>query len=214
MGEYSLGPVKPHVAAAAKEIGDKFNVSTIYGFAQRTYSSDHPLGLALDFMVYGDRAKGDAIANYAQANAARLGISYIIWYQRIWSVERSGEGWRAMENRGGITANHMDHPHISFDAKAGATVPIVNPGGGLNIPNPLGAGADLVAMVKGLYDVAQTYARIASWVANPQNIVRINLFIAGVILMVIAVVKATGASSKVADTAKTVGKAVATNAKP
>ena len=39
-----------------------------------------------------------------------LGIKYVIWKQRI----NSGSGWRAMANRGGITANHFDHVHITF----------------------------------------------------------------------------------------------------
>jgi hypothetical protein len=50
---------------------------------------------------------------YAQAHARELGIDYIIWYQRIWSVARADEGWRRMEDRGSATANHLDHPHIN-----------------------------------------------------------------------------------------------------
>ncbi|WP_372509255.1 hypothetical protein [Actinomadura madurae] len=42
---------------------------------------------------------------------APLGISYVIWKQRIWNVR--GGGWRPMEDRGSITQNHYDHVHIS-----------------------------------------------------------------------------------------------------
>ena len=49
----------------------------------------------------------------SRANYAALGIEYIIYSQRIWSVERGGEGWRAMSDRGSATANHYDHVHVT-----------------------------------------------------------------------------------------------------
>jgi hypothetical protein len=48
-----------------------------------------------------------------RAHYAELGVSYVIYPQQIWSVERSGEGWRPMASRGSITANHYDHVHVS-----------------------------------------------------------------------------------------------------
>jgi hypothetical protein len=45
-------------------------------------------------------------------NAGRLSLMYVIWKQRIWDT-RSGGGWRQMEDRGSVTANHFDHPHVS-----------------------------------------------------------------------------------------------------
>lgn len=73
---------------------------------------DHARGKALDVMVQG--ALGDRIAEWAVANRQSLGINYVIWRQRIWSVERAGEGWRHMPNRGSATANHYDHVHLNF----------------------------------------------------------------------------------------------------
>lgn len=72
---------------------------------------DHPFGRAVDIMVSG--TTGWDVANFLRANAAALGISYVIHAQNIWSVQRSAEGWRAMEDRGSITANHYDHVHVS-----------------------------------------------------------------------------------------------------
>src|SRR3546814_11196543 len=66
------------------------------------------------------RAQCDRLADYSKANAGKLGIDYIIWYQRIWSVARAGEGCRPMEDRGGATENHLDHVHINV--KPGASV--------------------------------------------------------------------------------------------
>jgi hypothetical protein len=80
---------------------------------------EHPLGRACDFMLSRGGAmpsgaevqRGNEIAAWAIKNAKRLGIMYIIYRQRIWHV-RSGS-WRYMTDRGGATANHYDHPHIS-----------------------------------------------------------------------------------------------------
>ncbi|MFC7330632.1 coiled-coil domain-containing protein [Marinactinospora rubrisoli] len=83
---------------------------------------EHPLGRACDFMVNPNgqmptqeqMEHGYAIAEWAQENAERLGIMYIIYRQRIWDIRRGDEGWRQMSDRGSITENHYDHVHISM----------------------------------------------------------------------------------------------------
>ncbi len=77
----------------------------------RSGSGDHGAGRALDIMCTG--SLGDSIANYVRSHASRFGVSEVIWKQRIWSVQRSSEGWRPMEDRGSSTANHYDHVHVS-----------------------------------------------------------------------------------------------------
>jgi hypothetical protein len=72
---------------------------------------EHGQGRAIDIMVSG--ATGWAIADFLRANYSALGIEYIIYSQKIWSVERSGEGWRGMSDRGSTTANHYDHVHVT-----------------------------------------------------------------------------------------------------
>ncbi|MFV2212404.1 coiled-coil domain-containing protein [Actinomadura sp. LOL_016] len=80
---------------------------------------DHATGHACDFMVTtggamasgSSKTQGDQAAEYAIANASALGIKYVIWRQRIYDMR--SPGWRMMENRGGATANHYDHVHIS-----------------------------------------------------------------------------------------------------
>lgn len=72
---------------------------------------EHAQGRAIDIMVSG--ATGWEVAEFLRANYSALGIEYIIHAQKIWSVERSGEGWRAMSDRGSITANHYDHVHVT-----------------------------------------------------------------------------------------------------
>jgi hypothetical protein len=109
-----LGRVKSHVRTAAEVLGCRFGEPDMHGVAGRAGTSDHPGGLAVDFMV--DRATGDALADCALENMDALGIKYVIWEQRI----NHGSGWKAMEDRGGATANHFDHVHISFDATRGS----------------------------------------------------------------------------------------------
>ncbi|MBB6171021.1 hypothetical protein HNR23_001081 [Nocardiopsis mwathae] len=83
---------------------------------------EHPKGRACDFMVNNEGRmptqenidRGYEISKFAQDNAERLGIMYIIYRQKIWDVRRAGEGWRDMADRGSITENHFDHVHISM----------------------------------------------------------------------------------------------------
>jgi hypothetical protein len=112
-----LGAVKPHVRAAAEFLGCAFGEPTVLGVAGRSNASDHPRGRALDFMV--DRATGDRLAACALRNRETLGVSYVIWRQRI----DTGDGFRAMPDRGSPTANHFDHVHVSFDPGAGTGEP-------------------------------------------------------------------------------------------
>lgn len=115
-GNYTLGAVKPHVAQVANTVGPRFGIKTIHGWAPGLY--DHPKGLALDFMINNipnGKAVGDALAAFLVANAAQLGITYVIWYRRIWSVARAGEGWRPYPVPPGDSP-HTDHVHASFVA--------------------------------------------------------------------------------------------------
>lgn len=72
---------------------------------------EHAQGRAVDIMVSGET--GWEIANFLRANASALGVEYVIYSQQIWSVERNGEGWRGMSDRGSVTANHYDHVHVT-----------------------------------------------------------------------------------------------------
>jgi hypothetical protein len=96
--------VKVHEAVCAE-----FPEITTYG----TFRSDgeHSQGLAVDIMVSGDR--GWEVAEFVREYYVELGVDYLIYAQQIWSVERSGEGWRSMEDRGSTTANHYDHVHVT-----------------------------------------------------------------------------------------------------
>lgn len=72
----------------------------------------HATGQAVDNMI-SDSKVGWEIARWVRANAKRLGVSEVIYSQHIWTVQRGGEGWRSMSDRGSRTANHYDHVHVS-----------------------------------------------------------------------------------------------------
>ncbi len=71
---------------------------------------EHSDGRAIDIMISGEA--GWQVADYLRANSSALGLYDIIYSQRIWTAQRSSEGWRPMEDRGSTTANHYDHVHV------------------------------------------------------------------------------------------------------
>jgi hypothetical protein len=73
---------------------------------------EHATGHAIDIMVGTGNPIGYEIAAFLQEHRAELGIEYIIWHQQIWRPATSG-AWRTMSDRGGATANHMDHVHVT-----------------------------------------------------------------------------------------------------
>jgi len=72
---------------------------------------DHGSGRAVDIMVSG--GPGWEIARYVQAHAAELGVAYVIYEQQIWQAGNPTSAWEYMADRGGSTANHYDHVHVS-----------------------------------------------------------------------------------------------------
>lgn len=102
--------VSPNIVKVHEAVCAEFPEIMTYG-ELRGGGGDHGSGHAVDIMVSG--ARGMQVAEFVRKYYAELGVSYVIYQQHIWSVERSGEGWRAMENRGSATANHYDHVHVS-----------------------------------------------------------------------------------------------------
>ncbi|MFO6453388.1 MULTISPECIES: M23 family metallopeptidase [unclassified Aeromicrobium] len=90
-------------------------------------ANDHTAGRACDGTfgnAIGTRATGQALdsgwrtTNWLQANAERLGVEYLIWQGRIWSVRRAAEGWRPYDGGGmfdprSVTGGHYDHVHVT-----------------------------------------------------------------------------------------------------
>ena len=101
-----------NAVAVHRAVCAAFPSVTSYGGVRSGDGGEHGTGQALDIMI-PDSSTGDQIADYVRANASDLGVSEVIWSQHIWTVQRSSEGWRAMEDRGSTTANHYDHVHVT-----------------------------------------------------------------------------------------------------
>jgi hypothetical protein len=113
--------ITPRMRQVRDQVDRRFGPFPSIGCYRPESSGEHPLGRACDFMLSSGGVlpsgpwvqRGYAIAAWAQANASRLGIMYIIYRQRIWDVRMASSGWVPMADRGSITANHFDHEHIS-----------------------------------------------------------------------------------------------------
>lgn len=101
---------QPNVLAVHEAVCAAFPEITTYG-TYRADGGEHAQGLAIDIMVSGSR--GWEVAEFVRAHYAELGVNYIMYSQRIWSVDRASEGWRYVEDRGSVTANHYDHVHVT-----------------------------------------------------------------------------------------------------
>ena len=104
------GGLSGNAIAVYRAVCARYPQITGYG-GYRPDGGNHGSGRAVDVMVSG--SLGWDVANWLRANAGALGISEIIYSQQIWTVQRGGEGWRYMSDRGSTTANHYDHVHVS-----------------------------------------------------------------------------------------------------
>ena len=110
--------LQPQAEAFRQEIAAKFGITNIGGYRAGD-PDDHGKGLAVDVMVPTSSQLGDQVAQYAIDNMDRAGISYIIWKQQFYmpvnNIYGPANTWNQMPDRGGDTANHNDHVHISFN---------------------------------------------------------------------------------------------------
>ncbi|MEV7969048.1 hypothetical protein AB0O34_24110 [Sphaerisporangium sp. NPDC088356] len=113
--------ITPRTRLMRAEVKSHFSLGFPVGcYRAENDGGEHPLGRACDFMLSsggampsaGEAALGDQIAAWAIKNGRKLGVKYVIYKQRIYNL--GFPGWRAMSNRGGVTANHFDHVHISM----------------------------------------------------------------------------------------------------
>ena len=117
----AMNGLTPHTKKMKVALAKKFGITNFSLF--RAGDDDgtghgHNSGMAVDFMVYSDSAKGDQLAEYLTKHMDELGVYYVIWKQRFYMPQQNIYGpantWNIMPNRGGVTANHYDHVHVSF----------------------------------------------------------------------------------------------------
>lgn len=110
--------LQPQAEAFRQEVAAKFGITNIGGYREGD-PDDHGKGLAVDVMVPTSSQLGDQVAQYAIDNMDRAGISYVIWKQQFYmpvdNIYGPANTWNQMPDRGGDTANHYDHVHVSFN---------------------------------------------------------------------------------------------------
>ena len=84
--------------------------------------SEHPIGRACD-VAFGNAIGqyptpaqleyGWQVTDWLQEHAETLGVEYLIWQGKIWSLARADEGWRDYTRGTDITTRHDDHLHIT-----------------------------------------------------------------------------------------------------
>lgn len=107
--------LRPNALTVLNAVRAAYPQITTIGGVRADSLPDHPSGRALDFHIpnYGSGsgiALGDAIVAFLRRNAGSLGVTYIIWRQRIYNI---GGTSHMLPNRGGTTANHYDHVHVT-----------------------------------------------------------------------------------------------------
>lgn len=182
---YPLGAVQSHVQAAANELGSMFSIARIGGYGPGSVpGSDHPKGLALDFMT-SVRATGDALVDYLIANADRYGVKYIIWQRHQWQ----GGQWSAYTGKN----PHTDHVHVSFNDRGPSIVGAA--GQLLKLPftapaNVTEAIGNLSAGVGSIAESALSVGRVADLVTRaflPTAIIRGVALVLGVVFLLIGI---------------------------
>ena len=120
------GQITERTAHILAQIRSKFPESSWACWSPRPgQPSEHSLGRACDGTfgnALGTAATGHAldygwqVTNWVKDNARTLGVEYVIWQGRIWSVARADEGWRKYDGGGmhdpnSVTGGHYDHLH-------------------------------------------------------------------------------------------------------
>ena len=139
-GGGTVDGLQPGTAQLKRIIQEQFGVADIGGYRAEDGYGEHSSGRALDVMVGDDTAKGDAITAWAIQNADQIGLKWVIWKQMM---HYPGGRTEPMEDRGSPTQNHMDHPHIFIDERAGQELgQVAMPGGvaGLGLDSGTGGG--------------------------------------------------------------------------
>ena len=121
LADPTMKGLTPHTKKMKVALAKKFGITSFSLFRDGDDDGTghgHNSGMAVDFMVPVNSAQGDQLAEYLTKHMDELGVYYIIWKQRFYMPQQNIYGpantWNIMPNRGGVTANHYDHVHVSF----------------------------------------------------------------------------------------------------
>lgn len=194
---YALGAVQPFVQDVAEVVGAKFHPAAIYGWRSSAIDMQgHPAGLALDFSVGNDKAKGQQIADYMQANAGAFQVRYLIWQQQVWYP---GKSWAPMSTRTGESdPNHLRHVHTSFNAvvtdrrrlggNSSSFLDTLGTAASWAAPlNPINGALNPLALSKGPLDGLTGVNRIAAALTDRSTWVRVGQVVGGVAAIILGI---------------------------
>ena len=121
LADPAMNGLTPHTKKMKVALAKKFGITSFSLFRDGDDDGTghgHNSGMAVDFMVPVNSAQGDQLAEYLTKHMDELGVYYVIWKQRFYMPQQNIYGpantWNLMSNRGGVTANHYDHVHVSF----------------------------------------------------------------------------------------------------
>ncbi|MDN5805317.1 MAG: M23 family metallopeptidase, partial [Microlunatus sp.] len=106
----------------------KFPILTDFGGKRPDPLPDHPSGRAVDIMIPDYRtsegkALGWQLARWLKDNRLALGVQYLIFDAKIWSVEKDSKGWRPYSpgytNSLNPSSLHLNHVHATTYGSAG-----------------------------------------------------------------------------------------------
>ena len=123
----SNGQITARTASVLAQVRARFPDTSWACWRRGDSGSEHPDGRACDGTFgnsIGEPTTGPAltlgwqVTNWLKANARTLGVEYLIWQGRIWSVARDSEGWRpygggGMHDPQTVTGGHFDHLHLT-----------------------------------------------------------------------------------------------------
>lgn len=114
--------LKPDALRVLRCVHQQFPQITDFGGVHPDPLPDHPSGRAVDFMIprYQSQEGNDlgwVVSRWLKDHRTQLGVRYVIFDSKIWSVERDGEGWRPYSP--GYTSvindssTHLNHIHVT-----------------------------------------------------------------------------------------------------
>lgn len=205
--------LKPHVVRSGEIIAAQFLVPRVLGVGLRTdvANSDHPLGLALDFMCPTESQNRIRIYLCDPGNWKLHNVKYVINQQKIYNRPIVG-GYLGEKYTG--PSPHTDHVHVSYlttgapPGDAGRTWDDMNdPAPGLTAA--VDSAAESLGYIKQVYDALKGIGAAFSFITDPKNWWRIGLFILGAGLAITGIIKLDAPGSQVVATAaRTATKAV------
>ena len=138
LSKSSVATLQPDTIAVMDAVRARYSsaISSIGGL--RPGSVGHSAGKAADIMIKDYRspasvAKGDEMAQFLIKNRTSLGVSYLIWQDKIWlgpargweEYSKSGKYGNQFAGNWNDTTLHMDHIHVETKGDEGTRAPLI-----------------------------------------------------------------------------------------